>query len=119
LEPRRVNVDFPAWVVTALDREAARLGVTRQALIKMSIADRIEQAAYWWRSNLSLFCRAGFKSGAGASWQSQIDGALRNVSPQSKTAFTSSPTLHRRLGGHWRSAARAAQRKKDLKRVYL
>jgi hypothetical protein len=41
LEPHRVNVDFPAWVVAALDREAKRLGVTRQALIKLWIADRL------------------------------------------------------------------------------
>ena len=42
-ETRRVNVDFPAWVVTGLDREADRLGVTRQALIKIWIADRLDQ----------------------------------------------------------------------------
>jgi hypothetical protein len=42
---RRVNVDFPAWVVEALDREAARLGVTRQALIKLWIAERLDKAA--------------------------------------------------------------------------
>ncbi len=41
LEPRRVNVDFPAWVVAALDREAARLGVTRQSVIKMWIAEKL------------------------------------------------------------------------------
>ncbi len=45
VEPRRVNVDFPAWVVAALDREATRLGVTRQALVKMWIAERLERAA--------------------------------------------------------------------------
>jgi hypothetical protein len=42
---KRVNVDFPAWVVEALDREARRLGVTRQALVKLSIAERLERAA--------------------------------------------------------------------------
>lgn len=41
LETRRVNVDFPAWVVAGLDREAARLGVTRQALIKLWIAEKL------------------------------------------------------------------------------
>lgn len=41
LEPRRVNVDFPAWMVERLDREAARLGVTRQSVIKMWIAERL------------------------------------------------------------------------------
>jgi hypothetical protein len=39
--PRRVNVDFPAWVVDGLDRQAQRLGVTRQALIKLWIAERL------------------------------------------------------------------------------
>jgi hypothetical protein len=41
LEPKRVNVDFPKWMVNGLDREAARLGVTRQSLIKMWIAERL------------------------------------------------------------------------------
>jgi alpha/beta superfamily hydrolase len=38
---KRVNVDFPAWVVAELDRHAQRLGVTRQALIKFWIAERL------------------------------------------------------------------------------
>jgi hypothetical protein len=41
LETKRVNVDFPAWVVAGLDRQAKRLGVTRQALIKMWIAEKV------------------------------------------------------------------------------
>ena len=41
VQTRRVNVDFPAWVVESLDREAKRLGVTRQALIKTWIAERL------------------------------------------------------------------------------
>jgi alpha/beta superfamily hydrolase len=41
VEARRVNVDFPAWVVEKLDREARRLGVTRQSLIKTWIAERL------------------------------------------------------------------------------
>ena len=44
-EVRRVNVDFPNWVVEALDREAERLGVTRQALVKLWIAERLGKAA--------------------------------------------------------------------------
>jgi hypothetical protein len=44
LELKRVNVDFPAWVVEALDLEARRLGVTRQALVKLWIAERLEKA---------------------------------------------------------------------------
>ena len=42
LEARRVNVDFPAWVVEGLDREARHLGVTRQSVIKMWIAERLK-----------------------------------------------------------------------------
>jgi len=40
LEARRVNVDFPSWMVDGLDKEARHLGVTRQSLIKMCIAGR-------------------------------------------------------------------------------
>ena len=40
-EARRVNVDFPAWMVRDLDKEAGRLGVTRQSLIKMWIAEKL------------------------------------------------------------------------------
>jgi hypothetical protein len=43
VEQRRVNVDFPAWVVESLDREAKRLGVTRQSIIKVWIVERLEQ----------------------------------------------------------------------------
>lgn len=43
LELRRVNVDFPAWVVDSLDRQARRLGITRQALIKIWIAQQLER----------------------------------------------------------------------------
>lgn len=41
IEPKRVNVDFPAWMVAGLDREARRLGITRQALIKTWIAEKL------------------------------------------------------------------------------
>jgi hypothetical protein len=44
-DPKRVNVDFPAWMVDSLDREARRLGVTRQSLIKLWLADRLARAA--------------------------------------------------------------------------
>lgn len=43
-EQRRVNVDFPVWMVESLDREAGRLGVTRQSIIKIWIAERLEKA---------------------------------------------------------------------------
>jgi alpha/beta superfamily hydrolase len=41
VETKRVNVDFPAWVVSGLDQQAQRLGVTRQALIKLWIAEKL------------------------------------------------------------------------------
>lgn len=43
LEVKRVNVDFPAWMVNALEREARRLGVTRQSVIKMWLAERLQR----------------------------------------------------------------------------
>ena len=42
LEARRVNVDFPNWMVEKIDREARRVGVTRQALIKFWLADKLQ-----------------------------------------------------------------------------
>jgi hypothetical protein len=42
-EQKRVNVDFPVWMVSALDREAKRLGVPRQSVIKVWIAERLER----------------------------------------------------------------------------
>ena len=44
-EAKRVNVDFPSWMVESLDREAQHLGVTRQSVIKMWIAERLEKKA--------------------------------------------------------------------------
>ena len=41
-EQRRVNVDFPIWMIESLDREASRLGVPRQSLIKMLIAQHLQ-----------------------------------------------------------------------------
>jgi len=42
LTPQRINVDFPTWEVQALDLEANRLGITRQSLIKVWIAERLD-----------------------------------------------------------------------------
>jgi hypothetical protein len=42
---RRVNVDFPAWMIDSLDREASKLGVTRQSVIKIWLAERLEARA--------------------------------------------------------------------------
>ena len=41
LEQKRVNVDFPEWMVESLDKEAHRLGITRQSLIKIWVADKL------------------------------------------------------------------------------
>lgn len=41
LELKRVNVDFPVWVINGLDKRAKTLGVTRQSLIKMWIAEKL------------------------------------------------------------------------------
>jgi hypothetical protein len=41
-EQRRVNVDFPAWMISRLDKEAKRLGVPRQSLIKIWIAEKLQ-----------------------------------------------------------------------------
>ncbi|KAF0652228.1 hypothetical protein L107_15102 [Cyanobium sp. Copco_Reservoir_LC18] len=43
VKQKRVNVDFPLWMVEQLDREASRLGVTRQSIIKIWLAERLEQ----------------------------------------------------------------------------
>ena len=42
-EKKRVNVDFPTWMIEMLDKEARRLGVTRQSIIKVWLAERLEQ----------------------------------------------------------------------------
>jgi hypothetical protein len=42
-EQKRVNVDFPLWMIEALDYEAKRLGVTRQSIIKFWIAERLDK----------------------------------------------------------------------------
>jgi hypothetical protein len=43
-EQKRVNVDFPLWMIHLLDKEASRLGVPRQSIIKVWIGERLEQA---------------------------------------------------------------------------
>ena len=42
---RRVNVDFPLWMIHLLDKEASRLGVPRQSIIKVWVAERLEKAS--------------------------------------------------------------------------
>jgi hypothetical protein len=57
---KRVNVDFPTWMIRELDSEARRVGVTRQSIIKMWLAERLENSA----TNKSLNSDAG-EAGAG------------------------------------------------------
>jgi len=42
-EQKRVNVDFPVWMILLMDKEAKRLGVPRQSLIKVWVAERLEK----------------------------------------------------------------------------
>lgn len=49
--PKRVNVDFPTWMIESLDKEASRLGVTRQSIIKVWLAERLEQSTFNKSSN--------------------------------------------------------------------
>lgn len=59
-EQKRVNVDFPTWMIDSLDREAGKLGVTRQSIIKVWLAERLEMLG----PNPS-FKRGAQKRGAG------------------------------------------------------
>ena len=45
-EQKRVNVDFPLWMIQLLDKEARRLGVPRQSIIKVWVAERLEKAVW-------------------------------------------------------------------------
>ncbi len=42
-EHKRVNVDFPVWMIDSLDKEATRLGVSRQSVIKVWLGERLQQ----------------------------------------------------------------------------
>ena len=44
-EQKRVNVDFPVWMIHSLDKEAQRVGVPRQSIIKLWVAERLEQTS--------------------------------------------------------------------------
>ena len=44
-QTKKVNVDFPEWVINSLDLEARRIGVTRQSIIKVWIAERLKEEA--------------------------------------------------------------------------
>ena len=45
IDTKKVNVDFPQWMIESLDREAKRIGVTRQSIIKVWIAERLKKEA--------------------------------------------------------------------------
>ena len=44
-QQKRVNVDFPVWIIDSLDKEANRVGVTRQSIIKLWLVERLEKLA--------------------------------------------------------------------------
>ena len=44
-QQKRINVDFPVWVIDSLDKEASRIGVTRQSIIKLWLVERLEEQA--------------------------------------------------------------------------
>ena len=43
-EQKRINVDFPIWMIQQLDKEARKIGVTRQSIIKMWLAERLKES---------------------------------------------------------------------------
>ena len=51
LKQKRVNVDFPAWIIDSLDKEAKRMGVTRQSVIKLWLAERLDNLELTRRSS--------------------------------------------------------------------
>jgi hypothetical protein len=44
-EHKRVKIDFPLWMIRLLDKEAKRLGVPRQSIIKVWLAERLKKAS--------------------------------------------------------------------------
>ncbi len=44
-EQKRVNVDFPLWMIQEMDKEARRIGVPRQSIIKVWVAERLQKTA--------------------------------------------------------------------------
>jgi hypothetical protein len=53
-EIKRVNIDFPAWMVQSLDKEAQHIGISRQAVIKMWLADKLRDLTKFQSSNLKF-----------------------------------------------------------------
>ncbi len=52
---KRVNIDFPVWVIDSLDREASRMGVTRQSIIKVWLVERLEEQAFYKKNQQASF----------------------------------------------------------------
>jgi len=44
-EQKRLDLEFPVWMIEALDREASRLGISRESIIKVWLAERLDQLA--------------------------------------------------------------------------
>ena len=72
-EQKRVNVDFPRWMVDSLDQEARRVGVPRQALIKLWIADRLEKASGYKGSAEAEAVASDLRSAEGLSRRARRD----------------------------------------------
>jgi len=47
---KKVNVDFPEWIIESLDKEAKKIGVTRQSIIKVWIAERLKEESGNWQA---------------------------------------------------------------------
>ena len=58
-EQRRINVDFPSWVIESLDKEASRVGVTRQSIIKVWLVERLRAEAANKSKHSDALTRAG------------------------------------------------------------
>lgn len=43
-QPKRININFPIWMVQSLDKEAKHIGISRQAMIKMWVADKLNSS---------------------------------------------------------------------------
>jgi predicted DNA binding CopG/RHH family protein len=42
LKAKRINLDVPEWMITKVDKEASRLGVTRQSIIKFWLSEKLD-----------------------------------------------------------------------------
>ncbi|WP_246605574.1 type II toxin-antitoxin system BrnA family antitoxin [Sphaerospermopsis torques-reginae] len=42
-EQKRVNIDFPVWMIEALEKEGRRLGITRDSIIKLWLSEHLKK----------------------------------------------------------------------------